>query len=69
MLIKYFYESGVDMEKAKMLTSILKERSGLDVREAVVRFYNYMSSKETEIYNKEVDYLFDMFGVEVELSF
>ena len=31
----------VDMEKVKALTSLLEERSGLDVREALVRFYNY----------------------------
>ena len=33
-----------DMEKVKVLTSILEERSGLDVREAVVR--NIHSSAE-----------------------
>ena len=27
-----------DMEKVKALTSLLEERSGLDVREALVRF-------------------------------
>ena len=32
-----------DMEKVKALTSLLEERSGLDVREALVRFYNYLS--------------------------
>lgn len=59
----------VDMEKVKALTSILEERSGLDVREALVRFYNYLSSEETRIYDKEVDYLRDTLGVEVELPF
>lgn len=28
----------VDMEKVETLTSILEERSGLDVREALVRY-------------------------------
>ena len=38
----------VDIEKVKALTSILEERSGLDVREALVRFYDYLSSEETQ---------------------
>ena len=29
----------VDMKKVDVLSSLLRERSGLDVREAVVRFY------------------------------
>ncbi|MCM1006490.1 MAG: hypothetical protein NC485_00940 [Ruminococcus flavefaciens] len=58
-----------DMEKVKILTSLLEERSGLDVREAVVRFYNYLSSDESKTYDKEVDYLVEKLGVEVELPF
>ena len=57
------------MEKVKALTSILEERSGLDVREAVVRFYSYLSSEESKTYDKEVDYLLETLGVEVELPF
>ena len=30
-----------DMEKVKALTSLLEERSGLDVREALVRYYDF----------------------------
>ena len=30
----------VDMKKVDVLSSLLRERSGLDVREAVVRFYS-----------------------------
>jgi len=41
-----------DMEKVKALTSLLEERSGLDVREALVRFYNYLSIEETRIFDK-----------------
>ena len=44
-----------DMEKLEKLTSILEERSGLDVRKAVVHFYNYLSIDESKIYDKEVD--------------
>ena len=58
-----------DMEKVEKLTSILEERSGLDVREALVRFYNYLSSEETRIFDKETDYLLDTLGVEIELPF
>ncbi len=58
-----------DMEKVEKLTFILEERSGLDVREAVVRFYNYLSIEETRIYDKETDYLLDTLGVEIELPF
>jgi len=59
----------INMEKVKMLTSLLEERSGLDVREAVVRFYNYLSSDESKTYDKEVDYLVEKLGVDVELPF
>lgn len=59
----------VDMEKVKVLTSILEERSGLDVREALVRFYDYLSPEETRIYDKETDHLLEKLGVEVELPF
>lgn len=59
----------VDMDKVKALTSILEERSGLDVREALVRFYNYLSIEETRIFDKETDYLPDTLGVEIELPF
>ena len=58
-----------DMERVEKLTSILEERSSLDVREAVVRFYNYLSIEETRIYDKETDYLLDTLGVEIELPF
>ena len=59
----------VDMEKVKALTSILEERSGLDIREALVRFYNYLTSDEIRIYDKETDHLLETLGVEVELPF
>lgn len=59
----------VDMEKVENLTSILEERSGLEVREALVRFYNYLTSEETRIYDKETEHLLETLGVEVELPF
>ena len=59
----------VDMKKVDVLSSLLRERSGLDVREALVRFYDYLSSEETQIYDKETDHLLETLGVEVELPF
>ena len=59
----------VDMKKVDVLSSLLRERSGLEVREEVVRFYRYLSSEESKTYDKEVDYLLETLGVEVELPF
>lgn len=35
-----------DMEKVKALTSLLEERSGIDVREALVRYYDFLTDDE-----------------------
>ena len=59
----------VDMEKVEKLTSLLEERSGLDVREAVARSFFYLNSYELTTYRKEIDYLLDTFGVEEEPTF
>lgn len=59
----------VDMEKVKALTSILEERSGLDVREAVARSLFYLNSYELTTYRKEIDHLLETFGVEEEPTF
>ena len=73
MLVEHYCGKEVrympDMEKVEKLTSILEERSGLGVREALVHFYNYLSSEETRIFDKETDYLLDTLGVEIELPF
>ena len=58
-----------DMEKVKALTSILEERSGLDVREALARYYEYMTNDEVENYDTELEYLLNDLDVEVELPF
>ena len=34
------------MEKVKTLTSLLEERSGLDVREALVHYYDFLTDDE-----------------------
>lgn len=46
-----------DMEKVKTLTSILEERSGLDIREAVARNIHYFNGYESYLYRDEVKYL------------
>lgn len=59
----------LDMEKVKTLTSLLEERSGLDVREAVARLFFYLNSYESTIYRNEIEYLLETLGVEEEPPF
>ena len=59
----------VDMEKVETLTSMLEERSGLDVREAVARSIHYLNGYESYLYRDEVKYLLETLGVEEELPF
>ena len=58
-----------DMEKVEKLTSLLEERSGLGVREAVARSFFYLNSYELTTYRKEIDHLLETFGVEEEPTF
>ena len=58
-----------DMEKVEKLTSILEERSGLDVREAVARNIHYLDGYESYLYRDEVKYLLKTFDVEEEPPF
>ena len=58
-----------DMEKVKTLTSILEERSGLDVREALVRFYDFLADNEAWDYDFELDFLLNKFNIEVDIPF
>ena len=59
----------VDMEMVETLTSLLEERSGLDVREAVARSIHYLNGYESYLYRVEVKYLLETLGVEEELPF
>ncbi|MGN0622173.1 MAG: hypothetical protein ACI4I9_09930 [Porcipelethomonas sp.] len=59
----------VDNKKLDELESLLRKRSGLGVREALARFYSFLSPEETKIYEKEVDHLLETLGVEVDLPF
>lgn len=58
-----------DMKKVEKLTSILEERSGLDVREAVARNIHYLDGYESYLYRDEVKYLLETLDVEEELPF
>ena len=58
-----------DMEKVEKLISILEERSGLDVREAVARNIHYLNGYESFLYKNEIEYLLETLGVEEELPF
>ena len=59
----------VDMEKVEKLTSILEERSGLDVRESIARSIHYLDGYESYLYRDEVKYLLETLGVEEEPPF
>ena len=59
----------VDMEKVKALTSLLEERSGLDVREALVRYYVFLTDDEALDYDFELDFLLNKFNIEVDIPF
>lgn len=59
----------VDMERVKVLTSILEERSGLDVREAVARSIHYLNGYESYLYRDEVKYLLETLDVKEEPPF
>lgn len=58
-----------DMEKVEKLISILEERSGLDVREAVAHSIHYLDGYESYLYEKEIEYLLETFDVEEEPPF
>ncbi len=58
-----------DIEKVEKLTSILEERSGLDVREAVARSIHYLNGYESYLYEKEIEYLLETLDVEEEPPF
>jgi len=59
----------VDMEKVETLTSLLEERSGLNVREAVARSFFYLNSYESTIYRNEIEYLLETLNVDEEPPF
>ena len=59
----------VDMEKVKALTSMLEERSGLGVREALVRYYDFLTDDEAWDYDFELGFLLNKFNIEADIPF
>ena len=58
-----------DMEKVEKLTSILEERSGLEVREALIRYYDFLTDDEAWDYDAELGFLLNKFNIEVDIPF
>lgn len=73
MLVEHFCGKEVmrmpDMEKVEKLTSILEERSGLGVREALVRYYDFLTDNEAMDYDFELGFLLNKFNIEVDIPF
>ncbi|MBR1382441.1 MAG: hypothetical protein IJ555_01320 [Ruminococcus sp.] len=59
----------VDMEKVEKLTSLLEERSGLDVRETLIRYYDFLTDDEAWDYDTELGFLLNKFNIEVDIPF
>ncbi len=57
------------MRKLETLKFILWKRSGLHLRDAIARYYIYLSNEEIRLYEKEIDQLLEKYEVEVELPF
>ena len=72
-MVEHFCGKGVmcmpDMEKVEKLTSILEERSGLGVREALVRYYDFLTDNEAMDYDFELGFLLNKFNIEVDIPF
>ena len=59
----------VDMEKVEKLTSLLEERSELEVREALIRYYDFLTDDEAWDYDTELGFLLNKFDIEVDIPF
>ena len=57
------------MSKLETLKFFLWKRSGLHLRDALARYYEYLSNDEIRLYEKEIDQLLEKYEVEVELPF
>ncbi|MBR1824144.1 MAG: hypothetical protein IJ779_07920 [Ruminococcus sp.] len=57
------------MSKLETLKFFLWKRSGLHLRDALARYYEYLSNEECRLYEKEIDQLLEKYEVEVELPF
>lgn len=57
------------MSKLETLKFFLWKRSGLHLRDALTRYYEYLSNEKIRLYEKEIDQLLEKYEVEVELPF
>ena len=57
------------MSKLETLKFFLWKRSGLHLRDALARYYLYLSNKEIKLNENELDQLLEKYEVEVELPF
>ncbi|MDD6825117.1 MAG: hypothetical protein PUE12_03235 [Oscillospiraceae bacterium] len=57
------------MSKIETLKFILWKRSGLHLRDALARYYDYLSNEEIKLYENEIDQLLEKYEVKEELPF
>ncbi len=57
------------MSKLETLKCILWKRSGLHLRDALARYYDYLSNEEIRLYENEIDQLLEKYDVEEEPPF
>ena len=57
------------MSKIETLKFFLWKRSGLHLRDALARYYDYLSNEEIRLYENKIDQLLKKYEVEVELPF
>lgn len=57
------------MSKIETLKFFLWKRSGLHLRDALARYYDYLSNEEIMLYENEINQLLEKYEVEVELPF
>jgi len=57
------------MSKLETLKFFLWKRSGLHLRDALARYYLYLSNEEITLYENEIEYLLETLDVEEEPPF
>ena len=57
------------MSKLEALKFFLWKRSGLHLRDALARYYDYLSNEEIRLYENEIEYLLETLDVEEEPPF
>lgn len=57
------------MSKIETLKFFLWKRSGLHLRDALARYYDYLSNEEIRLYENKINQLLEKYEVEVELPF